>query len=215
MSDAYPSALERNVRLRDGEVIHLRPIRADDAGRLVDFHGLLSPHSVYLRFFSFHPVLSAPEVQRFTNVDYVDRLALVVERDGRLLAVGRYDRLADTSDAEVAFIVSDDYQGEGIGTLLADELAKAAWERGITRFFAETLAGNSEMLDVFRGLGFPLTSSFGQGVVRVQFPIEPVREYVAGLSRREAGRAVSPAGAALLAERPARDDDGVPGANPC
>lgn len=172
-------------------MVRVRPIRPADAVHLVDFHAALSAQSVYLRFFSFHRVLSAEEVERFTRVDYVDRLALVVELGGCLLGVGRFERLRGTDAAEVAFVVADAHQGEGIGTLLADDLARAAWQRGITTFVAETLAENSEMLEVFRGLGFPVTSAFAGGVVRVRFPIEPVEGYVESLARREEGRAVA------------------------
>jgi GNAT superfamily N-acetyltransferase len=186
----YPVDLEREARIRSGVVVHVRPIRREDAAALVDFHTALSAQSVYLRFFSFHPVLSPKEVARFTNVDYLDRLALVVELDGRLLGVGRFERLGATDEAEVAFVVADAHQSEGIGTLLADGLARAAWERGIVTFAAETLAENSEMLEVFRGLGFPVTSAFDGGVVRVRFPIEPTGAYLDALARREAGRAV-------------------------
>jgi len=113
----YPRDLARDVT--DGDVrYHLRPIRPDDAARLSEFHRRLSPHSVYLRFFTFHPTLSAAEVQRFTCVDYVNRLALVAEVDDRLIAIGRFDREPGASEAEVAFVVSDEYQHHGIGTLL-------------------------------------------------------------------------------------------------
>ena len=75
--------------------VGLRPIRSDDAAGLVAFHARLSPRSVYRRFFFVHPVLSATEVERFTCVDRVDRVALVAEDGDRLVAVGRYDREAD------------------------------------------------------------------------------------------------------------------------
>jgi GNAT superfamily N-acetyltransferase len=122
----YPSDLGALVILSDGTCCSLRPIRPDDAERLVEFHQHLSLRSTYLRFFTVHPTLSAKEVERFTTVDYVDRLAFVVERSGQVIAVGRFDRIAGTSDAEVAFVVADDYQHHGLGSLLLDELARAA-----------------------------------------------------------------------------------------
>ena len=155
----YPRDLERDVVSDAGTRYHLRPIRPEDAPRLVDFHHHLSPRSIYLRFFSFHPELSTAEVERFTRVDYVHRLALVAEVDDRLIAVGRFDRKPGETEAEVAFVVADEYQHHGIGTLLLDELVKAARERGITTFRAETLCENRTMLDVFHHAGFPVTSS--------------------------------------------------------
>lgn len=186
----YPRKAERDVRIRDGQVVHIRPIRPDDAAMLVAFHASLSPQSVYLRFFNFHPVLTAREVERFTNVDYVDRLALIVLTSDRLIAVGRYDRLTGTDEAEVAFVVEDDYQHLGIGTLLADELARAARVQGVRVFVADTLAENVPMLEMFHGTGFPVETRFDEGVVKVRFPIELVPAYLDALARREATRLV-------------------------
>ena len=184
----YPSELERDV-VSDGDLhYHVRPIRPDDAPRLVAFHHHLLPRSVFLRFFSFHPELSPKEVEHFTCVDYVNRLALVAESEDRLIAVGRYDSAPGDTEAEVAFVVSDEFQHHGIGALLLDELARAARVRGITSFRAETLCENRAMLDVFHHSGFPVTSSVEYGTVTLRFPIEPTDAYEAALADREASR---------------------------
>jgi len=115
----YPRDLEIAVVFSDGARYSLRPIRPDDAAPLVEFHEHLSHRSTYLRFFTVHPTLSAGEVERFTSVDYVDRLALVVETEGKLIAVGRFDRHVGTAEAEVAFVVADDYSTTGSGRSLA------------------------------------------------------------------------------------------------
>jgi GNAT superfamily N-acetyltransferase len=186
--EGYPEGLDRDVVL-DGELrFHLRPIRPDDAPRLMEFHRHLEARSVYLRFFTFHPELSPQEAEHFTCVDYVNRLALVAEVGDDLVAVGRFDRRPGDTEAEVAFVVSDAYQHHGMGTLLLDELAAAAWERGITTFRAETLAENRTMLEVFRHAGFPVTSSIEHGTVSLRFPIAPTEEYRAALAEREAQR---------------------------
>lgn len=186
--DNYPGEFERDVVNDDGTRYHVRPIRPDDAAKLVDFHRHLLPHSVYLRFFTFHPELSKAEVERFTCVDYVMRLALVVEVDDRLIAVGRFDRRPGDTEAEVAFVVSDEFQHHGIGSLLLDELVRAARERGITTFRAETLYENRTMLDVFRHAGFPTTSSIEYGTVTLRFPIGDCEAYRTALVRREVQR---------------------------
>ena len=98
------------------------------------------------------------EVERFTRVDYVNRLALVAEDNSGLVAVARYDRTPGTAEAEVAFVVADQYQHHGIGTLLLERLAAAAWQRGITAFVATTLAENREMLQVFADSVFQVTN---------------------------------------------------------
>ncbi len=179
---------ERDARIGDGQVVHVRPIVPGDAAMLVKFHASLSPKSVYLRFFNFHPELSAREVERFTRVDYCARFALVVLAEDRLVAVGRYDRVEGTDEAEVAFVVEDAYQNLGVGTLLADELARAARVQGIGVFVADTLTENAGMLEMFRKTGFPVATRFEGGVVKVRFSIAPVREYLDALARREAAR---------------------------
>jgi GNAT superfamily N-acetyltransferase len=176
--------LARDEQTKGGVTVHLRPIRPDDAARLVEFHKGLSTRSVYRRFFFVHPSLSPAEVERFTHVDYVDRLAFVAVDDLRLVAVGRYERRSETTEAEVAFVVADEYQRDGIGTLLLEHLAEAAWRNGITTFVAETLAENRDMLRVFFDSGFPVTSTSESGTISVRFPIEPTDAYEAARASR-------------------------------
>jgi GNAT superfamily N-acetyltransferase len=187
----YPADLAGDVRSIGGDVLHLRPIRPDDGVRLVEFHRTLSPRSVYRRFFSAHPTLSEKEVTRFTHVDYVDRLALIALDGDRLVAVARYEHRPGSDEAEVAFVVADEYQHRGIGTLLLEHLADAAWRRGIRSFVAETLSENREMLGVFRDVGFPVTTVSESGVSTVRFPIEPDETYRAARSARHPGPAAS------------------------
>jgi len=171
--NVYPAELERDVATTTGLTLHLRPIRPGDADLLVAFHERLSPGAVYRRYFSWHPELSAKEVNRYTIVDYVDRLALIVTDGDALVAVGRYDRVPDSHDAEVAFIVADAYQHQGIGLLLLHNLAGAARLRGITSFSAETQADNRNMMNVFRESGFHVRASIDDEVLSVRFSIEP------------------------------------------
>ena len=179
----YPLEFERDLTTSTGYVVHVRPIRPDDDGRLIAFHEDLSARSVYRRFFFVHPELSPAEVKRFTNVDYVDRMALIVELDGRFIAVGRYDRDPGSEEAEVAFIVTDEFQRRGIASLLLEQLAEAAWHAGIQRFTAQTHADNAGMIRVFKTSGFPVSSAMEQGVVTLRFPIEPTDETRAARGR--------------------------------
>jgi RimJ/RimL family protein N-acetyltransferase len=169
----YPAELACDFTAGDGTKLHLRPIRPDDADGLVEFHEGLSPSSIYRRYFFSHPKLSAIEVERFTCVDYVDRLALVVEDNDRLVAVCRYERTPETSEAEVAFVVDDKYQHHGIGTLLLERLADAAWNRGLTSFVAYTLTENRAMLKLFADSGFTLKTTREAETVSLRFSIEP------------------------------------------
>ena len=83
-----------------------------------------------MRFFAPLRQLSDRDVTRFTNVDYHDRVALVATVRGEIIGIGRYDRITPTS-AEVAFNISDSYQGRGIGSVLLEHLAVIAWEAGV------------------------------------------------------------------------------------
>ncbi len=176
-SPSYPVDLICDQLTMSGATVHLRPIRPDDDAGLVEFHHRLSPRSVYRRFFFMHPELSPSEIERFTQVDYIDRMAFVAEDSSRLLAVGRYERSPGGTEAEVAFLVADEYQHHGIGTLLLELLAEAAWRNGITAFVAETLAENHAMLGVFLDSGFSVATSSSGGTVGVRFPIEPDEGY--------------------------------------
>jgi acetyl coenzyme A synthetase (ADP forming)-like protein len=181
----YPDHWASDAVLSDGGTVHIRPIRPDDGEALVEFHSHLSLQTTYLRFFTPHPELTPDEVQRFTHVDYDRRLALVAELGSRIIGVGRYDRLDDSTAAEVAFVVADQHQGRGIGTVLLEHLAIAARERGINRFVAETLPHNHRMLQVFHDAGFAATERFDDGVVKVELPIEPTERSRAATEARE------------------------------
>ncbi len=180
----YPEYWEADVLLTDGGVAHLRPIRPADAGKLVAFYDRVSPESKYLRFFAPYPRLSERDVKRFSNVDYVDRVAFIVTLGEQMIAVGRYDRTEDTQ-AEVAFLIEDAHQGRGIAQLLLEHLAEAARERGITGFVAEVLPQNRRMAQVFADAGYRVSKGIEDGVLSVHFPILPTDTSVGVMERRE------------------------------
>ena len=183
--DGYPVECECDVVLSDGLTVHVRPILPDDGERLVAFHAGLSPDTVYRRFFSAHPRLSDAEVERFTHVDYANRLALVALQGEEFMAVARFDRRPGSDEAEVAFVVGDASQGRGLGTLLLEHLATAARGRGIVGFEADTLAQNSAMLRVFKDAGFEAHRAWQDGVVRVTFPIASTEGYQRAVDDRD------------------------------
>jgi acyl-CoA synthetase (NDP forming)/RimJ/RimL family protein N-acetyltransferase len=196
----YPGEWDADVVLADGGTVRIRPIRPDDAPRLVDFHALQSPESIYFRYFSPHPRLNDEEVAHLTHVDYVDRMAFVVLRDDALIGVGRYDRWPLRSEAEVAFFVDDRHRGRGIASLLLEYLVAAARRAGISAFSATVLPSNQRMVRVFRRAGFDLRSSFDDGVIEVHFDLQPTPEAEAAVEAR-AQRAEAEAVRLLLAPR--------------
>jgi len=161
------------ARLRDGRHVDIRPISASDADALVRFHEQLTAETTRLRFFVTHPHLTAEEVWRFTHVDDRERAALVALDGVDIVAVGRYERLTGTDDAEVAFVVADAWQGLGIGTHLLDRLTRRARTQGITRLVADTLGENRRMRAVFRHANRITGFSTEAGVVHVVMNLDP------------------------------------------
>jgi RimJ/RimL family protein N-acetyltransferase len=153
---AYPAELERDVVLKNGARVHIRPIRPEDAPRLVAAYERLSFHSAYQRFFSAMRRLPPDWARFLATVDYRRRLALIAERpadgDMELLAVARYEPAQDDTP-EVAFVVLDAWQNVGLGTVLFQALLAAAVARGIRRFRASVLADNMRMLDLLDRFG--------------------------------------------------------------
>lgn len=182
--EGYPEHLEADVLLRDGRPCHMRPIRPDDAEALVEFHRSLSAETVYFRFFAPYPELSERDVERFTNVDYQDRLALVATQHGGFIGVGRYDRV-DQHSAEIAFTIRDDHQGRGLGSVLLEHLAAAAREAGIDRFVAEVLPNNQRMIGTFVEAGYRVKQKFEDGVIELEFDIEPTEQESTVMQARE------------------------------
>ena len=172
MGPGYPGHWEADVVLRDGGACHVRPIRPDDAARLVEFHSRLSPQTIYYRFFAPYPKLTDRDVEHFTTVDYRDRVALVATVDDQIVGVVRYERTA-ADEAEVAFVIEDPYQGRGLGTILLERIAQAARERHFRRFVAEVLPDNTRMLEVFEHAGYRLQSSRADGFITLHLDITP------------------------------------------
>jgi RimJ/RimL family protein N-acetyltransferase len=151
----------------DRPELTVRAISASDADALVRFHEALSHRSQRLRFFNVHPHLSSLEVERFTTVDHHDREALVAVAGSEILGVARYDRLPESTAAEVAFVTRDDHQGSGIATALFHELVARARAEGITRLVAQVLSENRKMLALFARTGLVSERSFEDGIVDI------------------------------------------------
>ncbi|WP_190177970.1 bifunctional acetate--CoA ligase family protein/GNAT family N-acetyltransferase [Streptomyces naganishii] len=189
----YPAHWEADVVLRDGGTARIRPITAEDADRLVSFYEQVSDESKYYRFFAPYPRLSAKDVHRFTHHDFVDRVGLAATVGGEFIATVRYDRVgADgmpasgpSDEAEVAFLVQDAHQGRGVASALLEHIAAVARERGIRRFTAEVLPANTKMIKVFTDAGYTQKRSFEDGVVHLEFGIEPTDRSLAVQRARE------------------------------
>ena len=206
----YPEEWEADVVLRDGSTAHVRPIRPDDRDALQRFHRGQSERSTYMRFFAAMEQLSARDLTRFTVLDHRDRVALVgvtstPAGQEEIIGVARFDRIGP-GEAEVAFNVSDAYQGRGVGSVLLEHVAAAAREVGIQRFTAEVLPQNGKMLAVFREAGYDMTQHVDDGIVTVSVRLDPTdrsRQVMADREHRAEARSMhglfSPRSVALVA----------------
>jgi acetate---CoA ligase (ADP-forming) len=176
----------RDVILRDGRTLRLRPPAAPDAGALGAFLGGLSADSIHRRFHGF--LLPAEAVADALDPDWDTRGALVAVTAGedgdRIAGLASYDRLRDPRAAEVAFVVAEDLRAHGVATRMLEQLAEEAGHAGVERFVAEVLPGNRSMLRVFEESGFDVTTVDRPGEVLVEFPILSDERFRAAVDRR-------------------------------
>jgi GNAT superfamily N-acetyltransferase len=172
----YPKHLEEILKLRDGEQLLIRPIRADDEEKIKGMFYTFSEQTKYLRYHGTLKSLPHNKLQVFCNVDYDTEMALVVVR-GRagheeILGVGRYMTNPGQRSAEMAFVVSDNWQRKGIGTHLFKRLVDIGRQSGIIQFNADVLPENSGMLKIFHRSGLNTETQTEEGVVRVTMMLE-------------------------------------------
>jgi acetyltransferase len=150
-------------RLRDGTLVEIRPIRPEDESLMISFHRGLSERSVYMRYFESLSLAARTAHQRLERICFADPerqtvlvATLLAPRDGeeRIVAVGRLSKLQDSAVAEVALLVSDEFQGRGLGTELLHRLIESARNRGITRLTGEMLRDNTAMQRLLKKFGF-------------------------------------------------------------
>jgi RimJ/RimL family protein N-acetyltransferase len=162
-------------RLKDGTAVTIRAIRSDDKKRIVEAFKNLEPESIYTRFFQCKSELTDEELKTITEVDFENTVALVVtipagKGEETIIGAGRYvlyhppDALRN---AEIAFTVEEDYQGQGIASSILRHLIHIAREKGVSQFEAEVLPGNTAMLAVLARSGLPMKKSLEQGAVHV------------------------------------------------
>ena len=163
--------------LRSGVSITIRAVRFTDKAGIASAFRRLDPESIYTRFSQAKGALSDEELKTATEVDFERVVALVatVESGGRetIIGGGRYVAFNSAAGrtAEVAFIVEEDYQGQGIATRILNHLVRIAREKGVDQFEAEVLPGNTSMLAVFSRSGLPMKQSRTEGVVHVRLSL--------------------------------------------
>jgi acetyltransferase len=163
----YPSQYMWDFRLKDGTLVTIRPIRPEDEPLMVHFHTTLSERSVYLRYFCSLSLSTRVEHERLVRICFggYDRgFALVADRTNpdsgahEILGVGRFSAV-DRREAEAAVLVSDQWQGRGLGTELLAGVARVARAEGFLRLSGEILRDNLATQAIFKKTGFKLQST--------------------------------------------------------
>jgi len=166
--------MSRSITTNDGRILPVRAIRPDDAERLQAFHRGHSARTLYQRFFRHYPELSDDQAEWFANVDGHDRLALVAvapDEPEKFAGVVRLDRDQGTASAEYAAVVTDAWQGRGVGHGLTVLLLHDALQEGITTVYALVLTGNQPMLALLKGLSLPWRTMAGPDYERVEIEL--------------------------------------------
>jgi acetyltransferase len=159
----YPDQYTTTATLADGQAITIRPIRPEDEPLLIEFHHTLSERTVYARYSQYLSLDQRSAHERLSRVCFVDydrEIALVAEREdtaGRarqIIAVGRLVRLTNPDDAELALVVSDAWQRQGIGARLMEQLLQVARQERIARLIAYVRVDNRGMTRLCERFGF-------------------------------------------------------------
>ena len=168
----YPAELEIYRTTKAGLEIFMRPVKISDEPLLKDFFYSLSDKSLYRRFMSTRKDVPHQQLQEFVVIDYSKELVIValVKAEDReeVIGLGQYGISETSHTAEVAFVVSDDYQDKGIGTELLSYLTYLAKRNGLLGFTAETLMENRSMLRVFEKMGYEMRKNGAGGVYELK-----------------------------------------------
>jgi acetyltransferase len=170
----YPNKYVKPGVMKDGEEILVRPIRPEDEPLLIKLHQVLSERTVYLRYFQPLRLSQRTAHDRLTRICYIDydrEMALVVEHKRKddqveIIAIGRLSRIRGKDEAEMAVLVDDRFQHQGLGTELYRRLIEVARDEHLGCVVSTILSENREMQAICRKLGFRLESSLEDGTIQ-------------------------------------------------
>jgi acetyltransferase len=162
----YPTQYVSRWTMKNGREITIRPIRPEDEPFMAEFHSTLSNRTVYLRYFASLSLSARTAHERLLRIcfgDYDREIVLVAERQDphtgaqNIIGVGRLNKLLGRGNqAEVAVLVSDPCQGQGVGLELLRRVVQVARDEKLSRVSSEMLADNLAMQVISKKLGFQM-----------------------------------------------------------
>ena len=159
-SSPYPAQYEQRVALASGQTVLFRPIRPGDGPLILELFSRLSGESIFYRFLTHLERLQPAQLRHLVRIDYRTHfcLAAVILEEGREAMIGtsRFMVAAARPDrAELTVTVRDDWQGRGIGKMLASRVVEIARSRGIAAVEILIDSRNERMIRLFSRLGYP------------------------------------------------------------
>ena len=160
---------------RDARAVSIRVATPDDKEKLRRMFSRLSSKSIYRRF--HHPYQRVPEqmLDLMLDVDHHDKESLVAVAKEEIVGHAMYVKLADSGDAEVAFVIEDEWQSKGVGKLLLAEIAKKAQRRGISTFTGQVLGENRRVLGLLNPVFAEVEYVISQGLYHFRVPLRTLR----------------------------------------
>ncbi|HQV30971.1 MAG TPA: GNAT family N-acetyltransferase [Calditrichia bacterium] len=170
----YPHEYETTQTNRADQQIFYRPVKPTDEAMLKEMFYSLSRKTIFQRYMFSRTAMPHAKMQKLCNVDYKKNMTLVAilnddSADERIVGVGDYSYDPATNTADVAFLVHDDFQSNGIGTSLLKQLISIAIKNSIKGFTADVLASNQHMLHVFNKSGYAVRTTFDDGLYHIEF----------------------------------------------
>jgi acetyltransferase len=176
----YPTRYVSDWTMKDGTRVTIRPIRPEDEPVMVHFHETLSDRSVYFRYFhmmNLEQRVRHERLMRTCFIDYDREMAFVAERRDpetgapEILGVSRMTKVHWANEAEVAVVVSDAWQGRGLGKELVSRLLLFGADEKLKRLTADILPENRSVMRVCEKLGFSLRHLLDEEVVKAEFKL--------------------------------------------
>jgi len=164
----YPEHLETERATKKGETLMLRPVKLKDEPLLKKFFYSLSDHSIYNRFISARKYIPHERLQAFVVINYTREMVILATKVDKgkeeVVGIGQYAIDEKMHTADVAFVVKDEYQGQGVGTKLLRYLTYLAKSQGILGFTADVLVNNKAMLHMLYNMDFDIEQDVSEGV---------------------------------------------------